>query len=225
MSRLWNCVGRTMAEFSVLDRLYADGRITVAGKEHLDAAAAQGRPLIGMGLHLGNWETIPATALALGYPGASIYLPPDNRFEHAIANRSRERFKGQFIKADKNAAFEAIKVIRRKKQSLLMYVDEFARDRVWLPAFGRPIRAEGNAAYILRIAKMTNALIVPFYSVRVGGKARFKVTFLPTLNPVDTGDAEADLLTNVTMINTLIEPIVREHLDQWFYALDFEFDK
>jgi KDO2-lipid IV(A) lauroyltransferase len=225
MARLWNCVGRTMAEFSVLDRLYDAGRITVVGKDDLDAATATGRPLIGMGLHLGNWETIPATALALGYPGAAFYLPPDNRFEHRIAVRSRERFKGVSVRPDKStAAFEAIKVIRRKKQSFLIYVDEYIRDRVQAPAFGRPIHAEGNAAYILRLAKMTNALIVPVYSVRVGG-AHFKLTFLPPLEPVDTGDADADLLANVTMINNLIEPIVREHLDQWFYGLDFDFNK
>ena len=61
-------------------------------------------------------------------------------------------------------------------------------------------------------------------SVRVGG-AHFKLTFLPPLEPVDTGDEDADLLANVTMINNLIEPIVREHLDQWFYGLDFDFAK
>ena len=70
-----------------------------------------------------------------------------------------------------------------------MYVDELARDRVWAPAFGRPLRAEGNIAYILRLARMTNALIVPLYSVRVAGRARFKVTILPALVPVETETA------------------------------------
>ena len=224
MKRLWQCVGRTMAEFSVLDRLWAAGRISVTGTEHFEAARASGRPLIFLGLHLGNWETIPVTLLAQGWRGASIYIPPENRFDHAIANRARDLTGGSYIKADRKAGFEAIKTIQDKKQQLLMYVDELARDRVWAPAFGRPLRAEGNIAYILRIARMTNALIVPLYSVRVAGRARFQVTVLAPLAPVETGHRDADLLANVAMIDALIDPIIRAHLDQWFYVLDFDFD-
>jgi Kdo2-lipid IVA lauroyltransferase/acyltransferase len=225
MKRLWRNVGRTMAEFSVLDRFWAAGRISVVGMEQLEAARATGRPLIFLGLHLGNWETIPVAMLAQGLRGASIYIPPENRFDHAIANRARDRIGGSYIKADRKAGFEALKTILKNKQNLLMYVDEFARDRVWAPAFGRPLRAEGNIAYILRIARMTNALIVPLYSIRLAGRAYFKVTVLAPLAPVETGDRNADLLANVAMIDALIDPIIRTHLDQWFYVLDFEFDR
>jgi KDO2-lipid IV(A) lauroyltransferase len=225
MKRLWQSVGRTMAEFSVLDRLWAAGRISVTGGEHFEAARASGRPLIFLGLHLGNWETIPVTLLAQGWRGASIYIPPDNRFDHALANRARDRTGGSYILADRKAGFEAIKTIQKKQQQLLMYVDELARDRVWAPAFGRPLRAEGNIAYILRIARMTNALIVPLYSARVAGRAYFKVTVLAPLAPVETGNRDADLLANVAMIDALIDPIIRAHLDQWFYVLDFDFER
>lgn len=224
MKRLWRNVGRTMAEFSVLDRLWPSGRIAVTGLEHLDAARATGRPLMFLGLHLGNWETIPVALLAQGLRGASIYIVPDNRFDHAVANRARDRIGGAYIKAGRNAAFEAIKFIRRKKQCVLMYVDELARDRVWAPAFGRPLRAEGNIAYIQRLARVAGAIIVPLYSTRVHGQARFEVTILPPLKLIDTGERDADIMANVAMIDATIDPIIRAHLDQWYYVLDFEFD-
>jgi len=51
------------------------------------------------------------------------------------------------------------------------------------------------------------------------------VTVLPPLTLVETSDRDADLLENVAMIDALIDPIVRAHLDQRFYVLDFEFDR
>ncbi|HVV63537.1 MAG TPA: hypothetical protein VHD14_17450 [Pseudolabrys sp.] len=224
MTRLWRCVGRTMAEFSVLDRLWAAGRISVEGLENLEAARATGKPLMFLGVHLGNWETIPVAMLAQGLRGASIAIVPENRFDHMLANQARDRLGGDYIVADKNAAFEAVRYLKKKKQGILMYVDELARDRVWAPAFGRALRAEGNIAYIQRLARLAGAVIIPLYSVRVDGRARFKVTVLPHLNLIDTGGREADLLANVAMIDALIDPIIRAHIDQWYYALDFEFD-
>src|SRR6185437_4169737 len=224
MTRLWRCVGRTMAEFSVLDRLWPAGCIAVTGLENLDAARATGKPLMFLGLHLGNWETIPVAMLAQGLRGASIYIVPENRFDHAVANRARDRIGGAYIKADRNAGFAAVTFIRKKKQCILMYVDELARDRVWAPAFGRQMRAEGNIAYIQRLARVAGATIVPLYSARVRGQARFQVSILPALKLIDTGDRDADIMANVAMIDAMIDPIIRAHLDQWYYALDFEFD-
>ncbi len=223
MGRLWRSVGRTMAEFSVLDRMWPAGRIDTVGYEHVAEAQASGRPIIGMGVHLGNWETIPVAALAHGFRGASIYIPPDNRIDHYIANLARDRLKGAYLKASRNAAFEAIELLKNG-QNLLMYVDESIRGRVWAPAFGRRLRPQGNIANIVRIARAANAIIVPLYSVRLDGGARFRVTALPSLKLVDTGDRDADLMANVAMIDALIDPIIRDNLDQWFYALDFEFD-
>jgi len=66
ITRLFDTVGRVMLEFSVLDRLWGEGRIAVAGGEHLLAARAAGRPVIVMGLHLNNWEVIGPSLIGLG---------------------------------------------------------------------------------------------------------------------------------------------------------------
>jgi KDO2-lipid IV(A) lauroyltransferase len=142
--RLWRNAGRALVEMSVLHRLWNAGRIEVAGREIMDAARATGRPLIFLAFHLGNWETLGASLVAMGYPGAAIYMPPENRFDHFIANQTRSRFGGEYIKPGPYAGRQAIGYLTKKKQILLMYVDELARGRVWAPAFGRPLRAGGN---------------------------------------------------------------------------------
>jgi KDO2-lipid IV(A) lauroyltransferase len=223
VGKLWRNVGRTMAEFSVLDRLWHAGRITMVGKEHLDAAHALG-PIIGLGVHLGNWETIGVTMLSIGFKGGSIYEPPANRFDHILANRARGRLPGDAILARPNAAAEAFIRLTREKQEIVMYADELARGRVWAPAFGRPLQRNGNIGNAVRLARLTNAQIVPLYSVRLNERAQFRVTALPAVKLIKTADREADLMANIATIDALIEPIIRDHLDQWFFGLDFDFD-
>jgi KDO2-lipid IV(A) lauroyltransferase len=223
--RLWRNVGRTMVEFAVLDRLWDAGRIAVVGKENLDAARATGRPLIGLGLHLGNWETIGVAMLRLGMQGGSIYVPPDNRFDHIIANRARRKIaRDGAILARPNAAAEAFILLTRQKKQVVLYADELARGRVWGPAFGRPLRVNGNIGNAVRLARLAKALIVPLYSVRLGERAQFQVNVLPAIDLIKTERREDLVMTNIAAIDALIEPIVRDHLDQWFFGLDFDFD-
>jgi hypothetical protein len=80
MSRLWRSVARTRAELSVLNRLWRAGRIAVEGVEYMDAARAASRPILGVVLHLGNWEAMGVACLAIGYPVAAVYVPDENPF-------------------------------------------------------------------------------------------------------------------------------------------------
>lgn len=221
--RLWRNVGRSMAEFSVLDRLWRAGRISVKGKEHLDAAMASGRPFIVTGLHLGNWEIPGLTMLALRIPGVSVSMPQDNRFDMIVANAARDRIGGGYLLVDNRSGFAIAKVLKSGK-NVLLYIDELARGRVWAPAFGRPLRKQGNIAYGVRLAKMTNALVVPAYGVRLGEQARFEMNILPPMELVTTGDDEADMMTNIARLDALIDPIIRANLDQWFFGLDFDLE-
>src|SRR5260221_5367911 len=61
VERMWDQIGRVMAEFSVLNRLWSAGRVTVSGGEHVTAARAAGRPVLVIGLHLANCEGIGPT--------------------------------------------------------------------------------------------------------------------------------------------------------------------
>jgi KDO2-lipid IV(A) lauroyltransferase len=87
MSRLWRSVARTKAELSVLDRLWRAGRIEVKGVEYLDAVRAADRPIVGVVLHIGNWEAMGVACQGIGYPVAALYLPEDKRAEERFKKR------------------------------------------------------------------------------------------------------------------------------------------
>jgi KDO2-lipid IV(A) lauroyltransferase len=225
MDRLWRNIGRTMAEYSIMDRLWHAGRIDAEGLEHVDAAKATGRPIIVVGLHLGNWELMGPALIFSGHPTSAIYLKPDNPFEHRIVIKVRNRYGMGLIEPTTQGPREAIRILQKNQEIFGIYIDEFIRKRVHAPAFGRKLRGKGNIAYVARLAAMTNAVVIPSYCVRIGDAARFKVTFLPPVEMTNSGDREADMLENIRRMDAVIDPIVKANLDQWYYVLDLELDE
>jgi KDO2-lipid IV(A) lauroyltransferase len=225
MDRLWRNVGRTMHEYSIIDRLWAAGRIEVRDIEHLHRARDEGKPILVAPVHLGNWEAILVAGIACGHCGSGIYEPPQNRFEHRIANAVRARYGARFVAAGPNSVREAVRELKARDGPFTVYIDEFIRGRVQAPSFGRPLRPDANIAYAVRLATMTGAALIPAYCVRLDDSARFRVQFLPPLPLASTDARKADIAENVRRLDAVIAPIIQAHLDQWYFALDFEFDK
>jgi len=227
MRRLWRCISRTMAEYSVIDRFWDDGRISVEGTEYLDAARAAGKPLLIAPVHLGNWEIGLVSAKHLGLSGSGIYVPLENRFDMRLAIKTRTRYEQGQVPAffGPGVLLTALNELRENGGPFVIYVDELARGRVQAPAFGRPLRIDGNIGYVARLAAMTGAALIPAYCERLNDSAHFKLRFLPPIEMAQTGKAKADAAVNATRINAVIEPIIRKHLDQWYFLLDLEFDE
>ena len=211
------------ARVLILDRLWAAGRIEVSDIEHLDRACDQGKILVTP-VHLGNWEVVLVAGIAMGHCGSGIYEPPENRFEHRIANTVRARYGARFVAAGPGSSREAVRELKARKGPFIVYIDEFIRGCVQAPSFGRPLRPDVNIAYAIRLAAITGAAVIPAYCLRIDDSARFKVQFLPPLQLVSTGDREADLAENMGRLDAVIAPIIRAHLDQWYFLLDLELD-
>lgn len=227
MVRLWGHMGRIMAEFSTVHRLWAAGRISVDGAEHLTAARAAGKPLLVTALHLGNWEVIGPTLIALGYTGSDIYQPPRSRFEERIALASRRRYGGGgaiLLRAGVAAARQAHRTLVDDRGLLVMFVDEEQRDYIHAPLFGRPLQRRANIKNAVRLAAASGAAVIPVYVERLGG-ARFRVNFLPPADLLSAAPDDPDaLLENVQRLDRLITPIILARLDQWFWLPTLRLD-
>ena len=222
MRRLWAGVGRTMAEYSVLDRLWPEGRIRVEGMEHVTAARQAGKPVVIAALHLGNWEAIGPTIINNGFTGSVLYEVPENRFDHRIALDVRRRCGATLVFPDKRGGRIAYQMLRdNRKDGFAIFIDEIFRGQVSAPAFGRERVAEGNIAHVARLARLTGAVVIPTYCLRTGEGAHFTVHFMPPVDVAHTADRRRDLSTNVARIERAIEPVVRNNIEQWYYALDY----
>jgi KDO2-lipid IV(A) lauroyltransferase len=215
----WRNVGRAAAEYSVLGRIWSEGRIAVEGIEHYRQARAQGRPIVGLAMHLANWEILGLAAFKLGFPVSGIYQPPKNRFEHRIIVNARRRYGADLVTPGRRGAREALQILKNRSAAFGVYIDGAIDGDVEAPAFGRPLRLEGNLAVTARLATMTGAAVMPSFARRLEG-ARFKVIFQPPVSLARSGDRARDLAENVAQLNAVTEDIIRANLDQWPMLFD-----
>jgi KDO2-lipid IV(A) lauroyltransferase len=217
LKRLWRQIGRTLAEFSVLHRLWPKGRVEVEGLEHPAAARAAGKRIIFLSVHLANWELVGSILIAHGYHGAGVYEVPENRFEHWIVRNFRKRYGAKLVPQGSAGARAALQTLM-DMEVMLIFIDEIVDGRVNAPAFGRGIPRGGNIVFAARLAALTDAEVIPVYCVRLGERAQFRVRFLPPMQYVRSSNRKSDLAANVAMTNALIEGLIQSHLDQWYYA-------
>ncbi|NGM18418.1 hypothetical protein G3576_00210 [Roseomonas stagni] len=228
----WRHVGRCFAEFSAQYRFLPEGRIEIEGREHVDALRAAGRPVIIAGLHVGNWEMVPAGLARIGLPFHVIFQRLPNRFRMRIAFNMRNHGR-QFANAPVSnpilptldAAFQAHRLLADGSSALLYYVDEFWEGRVHAPAFGRPPKLDGNIMRAVRLAAHTGAAIIPCYGLRIADGPRFRVTFLPPVEVGPAGRGRAGMLEDMALLDAAIDPVVRAHPEQWFMLHAFRFDR
>jgi KDO2-lipid IV(A) lauroyltransferase len=223
MRTLWRNISRTVAEYSVIDRFWDAGRIQVEGADLMLAAQAAGKPILVCEIHLGNWEVMVVGGIRSGIRGSGIYLPVPNRFDNWLMRKARDRYQGTQIMAGRNALRTAMRVLHEKRDAFLVPIDEELRGRVQAPAFGRPLQLNSNIGYVARLAAATDAAVFVGYCLREGDAARFKVGFLPVVT-VAFGDRHGDAETNMQRLNDVIEPLIRAHIDQWFFLLDLELE-
>jgi len=214
--RFWENAGRCLAEFAALGRIWGSNRVTIEGLDDLLAARATGKARICIFVHLGNWEVLGPTLVDLGETdGMQIFQPPLNPVRRRLAENVRRPYEKWLVAAEPRTAS---RIFRNLKAGggLSIAVDEYVNGVVKAPAFGRPLSLEDNLARAARLAMRTDALVFVAYVAR-GRSAHFTVRILPPV-AIDFGAmTEEQLPELVGRLNAIIEPIVLEHIDQWFW--------
>ena len=212
---LWGHLGRTIAEYAVLDRLWPAGRVHVTGVDAAMAAVA-GRPIVFFSGHLGNWELAPAAAVRLGFPVRVIYRPPSNRFVAPLLLRIRERCGVTMLPktiAGAKAALDGLKT----GVPLGFLVDEKTVRGVPLPTLGRPTLNSATAvANLARFAIKSGAAIVPIRVTRLSG-ARFRLDCLAPIQPDPSVRPDEDTARLVREVDARLGTWVRETPAQWLW--------
>lgn len=212
----WRNVSRVYAEFSVIDRLWVEGRIEIAGREHFEAALASGRPVVSPSVHLGNWEAIGvAMEQGLNRSPIGVYRPQSNRFTNRLIYRMRQRYGVKVFPPGQRTAQRLHRLVSGGHAHLVMFVDEERDNQSYVPLFGRSVPARGNAVILIKLARAAKAVLLPVYMLRAPG-CRFRLTFMPPMELTETGDARADITRNIERISELFEPLICEHIEQWY---------
>jgi KDO2-lipid IV(A) lauroyltransferase len=215
-------IGRLRAEFCVLHRLIPGGRVSIENGALARRTMRDG-PVILVGMHIANWEVLGPVLAEFGIPVFDVYEPQPSRMQTrlALTVRARTGPEGSVAYARSgNAARAAVKWLR-EGGTLIMFCDEAVNGLSAAPFFGRPPHLESNYAFAARLARMSSATLLPFHVLRHRG-CRFTLRFGEPIRLGPTDGPGDQVLADVALLNGIVEPIVRAHLDQWFW-LDWSF--
>lgn len=209
-------LGRYVGETASIGRYMAAGRIELPHPERARAIRSRGG-VLALCLHTGNWEVMLEGLKAVGMSAACAPIQWETPGQTWIINDLRRRNGLRYLSQDQAGMRAAYKEV--KEDGLLaIFVDEARNGRLMAPLFGRPPHAEGNLALAAKLARRSGCAIVLCHVTRLP-QERFRVTFSDVIElPKEPGG----LLADVAFLNGVIEPVILEHLEQWFW-LDDEF--
>jgi KDO2-lipid IV(A) lauroyltransferase len=212
LQKMWINIGQTMCEYSILDKLWAKGRVVVD-----DSAIATylttNKPLIFTGVHLGNWEAQASYIHAKQIPLMAMYKPVRNRFMRKISAIARARMNIITVPTDAQAMKKMYEHLAAGG-AVWLPIDDFKNNQVHTPRFGRPIATKGtNAAHIVRLAQRFHAAIIPVHIIRQANpKPSFKVI---AYKPIIIS-ANHNITKILDSLDQLMESWIRERPEQWF---------
>jgi len=211
LARMWDYVGRAVAEVAVLERLWESAQVSMVNEASVRDMLRARRPVIFVFPHLGNWELLAVAVQRLGASLSVVFELLGNRFERSLAERSRRRLGYRLISPDR-AGVRALLAALGRGEALGMAIDERKRGNVVAPAFGRPLPAFANLRYAEKLARRFDAPVVAGYCLRTA-PLEFTLTFL---DPLERPSAQ--------QLNALCESWIRAHPEQWYmlHRLRFE---
>ncbi|MEI2301526.1 lysophospholipid acyltransferase family protein [Ensifer sp. MJa1] len=208
--------GRQMSEYSVVERLAHDKRrLRFEGTEGLAAATADG-PTIFISTHTANWEVMWCCLIDMGIKLTLNYAPPRQRSRHWIVNRVRTGAGLDILKPGRSAVRPALRLLE-DGGNLLVFCDEGFNGQIRGPFLGMEPHLSGNLGLVARLARKTGARICLVYIVRDGG-TRFTLHAEAPFHLPEGDSSEANLIEDVKLLNSKIEPIIRAYPEQWYFV-------
>lgn len=177
------------------------------GVAALDAARAQGQPVICVSGHFGNYDVFRAALIARGFDVGALYRPMNNRLFNTRYERAIFAVGGQMFPRGRSGFAAMVKHLRGGNL-LALLVDQHMGRGARLSFFGQPANTALSAA---QMALKYGAVLVPIYAVRQPDGLSFAIEVEP---PVSHSDAE----TMTQALNDSLERQVRRHPEQWLWT-------
>ena len=212
----WTELGRSLAEFTIIERIVADtGRLDVEGADTLRAIAAGGGPVVFISGHFSNFELMAAAIIKAGVTCQITYRALNNPYVDARVRAQRFKYGVRLFAPKGLQGARALMRALQQGESVALMNDQKFNGGVAAPLFGvNAHTAPGPSTYALRFG----IPIVPMSVQRTGPGARFRIIVHDPIRLEDTGDREADIEAGVRRINGFIEERVRARPAEWFWV-------
>ena len=213
LARHFEAVGMSFVEmgvgwFTPLERLLE--RVTVSGREHLDAALARGNGALLFAAHFTTLEVGVAVLEALAPRASCMYRPQRNAMMDMMIRRGRHRFAHEQIPRDN---VRALLRNLRDNYAVVYLPDQtyLGKQSELLPFFGEP--AVTNTA-TSKLASISGATVLPYFFRRLSN-GDYRVDIGPPLEGLPSDSATRDTERLVARLEDYIRLAPEQYL--WLY--------
>ncbi len=220
----WENLGRVMAETMQIDRVLEDPtRIRLTNRAMFDRYKNKLGSVVGVSLHMGNWELAMWPLSAAGGHPAAVYRSVNNPYvdQYLRAQRKdlypgglfgRGKVEGEHGESQRTARLITDYVRRGGRLGLIC--DLYDRTGIEVPFFGKPARTQAIAAMI---ARRLGARIWMARCLRLGTDSRFEVELRELKVPRGPNQAE-DIRGVMAAMQAQFEIWIREAPEQWMWS-------
>jgi KDO2-lipid IV(A) lauroyltransferase len=216
-----NCfknIGKDMLETSRLfdlENSLLKTFLKLEGKDHLDNALKEGKGVIGLTAHFGNFPLMNVQLAKEGYPLSVIARDPENPKVARMITYARDKAGMESI-PDKPRSTCASKCLKAliKNRILMLQIDQNAPStESWVDFFGYLVPTfKGPVIFSLR----TGAPILPMFMVRNPGSLH-QIIIHPPFKLNITGNTQQDIVSNIARLTKILEATIREYPELWWW--------
>ncbi len=180
----------------------------------VDRARNEGRPIIFVSGHFGNWELGAAAIASQIMPTVSIHNPLNNPYFNRYLLASRSRLGMQMV--EKKGAIKYLARALKNGGAVSLMIDQNLnpKESVIVDFFGIPTTQTSAPAYL---ARKFNAAIIPVF-VHTDDEKHYTVRFEEEIAVPRTESAEADVLTASQRQADVVRKIIEEEPKFWFWC-------
>src|SRR5258706_4636512 len=220
----WENLGRVMAETMQIDRVLHDpSRIDIESESLFARYRDKLGPVIGVSLHMGNWELAIWPLVVAGANPAAVYRSVNNPYvDYYLRWQRRELYPGGLfgrgkVEGDHDESRKTARLITdyvRRGGRLGLVCDLHDRMGLAVPFFGKPARTQAIAAMI---ARRVGARMWMARCLRVGNQSRFRIE-LKELKVPRSANPSDDIRQAMAAMQEQFEVWIREAPEQWMWS-------
>jgi KDO2-lipid IV(A) lauroyltransferase len=186
--------------------------LDAAARRVLDEVLAEGKGVILITGHIGNWELLGQAIAAAGYPIATVAKPLyDPRITQWL-EKWRTVHGLQIIWRGRNNVGKAMLRVLRRNSLMAFLIDQDTRPPGdFVPFFGKPAFTPTVPA---ALALRTGAPVIVCWHHRHGKRHRITIE---RVRYVPTGDTKHDALALTALLTERLECIIRAAPEQWVW--------
>jgi len=183
------------------------------GLEHIDKALKEGKGLVFVTGHFGNWELLGAWFVAMGYPTHFLVGEQHNPYVDKLMNKFRASSGVPMIPVGVSAR-HVLKALKQNRVVVLVSDQHSATGGTAVTFFGRLASTPKGAA---AFAEIMGSPIVLALLIREKYN-RHRAVIGPLIYPPGSGDKDKDITAMTQEYTSQLEAMIRKHPEQWMWT-------